>query len=152
MLNNLISMSITFPRPNSARFRQFMPFFYLIATINSKIISITIFRITCTILRNYNNTICITAKHWCIIRSIIMAQLSRQKFDIFIMNWYVDELHGKCVKHLPDFYIMRLLWLHPEALPDSIPRQAVCSQWTDGIFQSYRCRYTFQWLLSLPWD
>ena len=35
---------------------------------------------------------------------------------------------------------MRLLWLHPEALPYSIPRQAVCSQWTDGIFQSYRCR------------
>ena len=25
-----------------------------------------------------------------------MAQLSRQKFDIFIMNWYVDGLHGGC--------------------------------------------------------
>ena len=36
----------------------------------------------------------------------IMAQLSRQKFDIFIMNWYVDELHGKCVKPLPDFFIL----------------------------------------------
>ena len=27
--------------------------------------------------------------------AIIMAQLSRQKFDIFIMNWYVDGLHGR---------------------------------------------------------
>ena len=24
------------------------------------------------------------------------------------------------VRHFPDFYIMRLLWLHPEALPDSM--------------------------------
>ena len=50
----------------------------------------------------------------------------------------------------PDFYAMRLLWLHLKALPDNIPQQVVCSQWTDGIFQSYRCRYTFRWLLLLP--
>ena len=25
------------------------------------------------------------------------------------------------VRHFPDCYIMQLLWLHPEALPDSIP-------------------------------
>ena len=32
-----------------------------------------------------------------------MAQLSRQKFDIFIMNWYVDGLHGKCGAAFPGF-------------------------------------------------
>ena len=26
------------------------------------------------------------------------------------------------VRHFPDFYIMQLLWLHPEALPDSISK------------------------------
>ena len=44
------------------------------------------------------------------------------------------------MQYFPEFYIMRLLWLHPEALPDSIPQQVVCSQWIDGIFQSYKCR------------
>ena len=33
----------------------------------------------------------------------IMAQLSRQKFDVFIMNLYVDGLHGKCGAAFPGF-------------------------------------------------
>ena len=33
----------------------------------------------------------------------IMAQLSRQKFDVFIMNRYVDGLHGKCGAAFPGF-------------------------------------------------
>ena len=36
-------------------------------------------------------------------RGNIMAQLSRQKFDVFIMNWYVDGLHGKCGAAFPGF-------------------------------------------------
>ena len=35
----------------------------------------------------------------------------------------------------PEFYIMRLLWLPPGALPDSIPQRDVCFQWTDASFK-----------------
>ena len=38
-----------------------------------------------------------------VVGSTIMAQLSRQKFDVFIMNWYVDGLHGKCGAAFPRF-------------------------------------------------
>ena len=38
-----------------------------------------------------------------VVGSTIMAQLSRQKFDVFIMNWYVDGLHGKCGAAFPGF-------------------------------------------------
>ncbi len=85
-------------------------------------------------------------------QKIINIALANDKTEKKIFSFYcINTLYMEnVVRHFPDFYIMQLLWLHPEALPDSIPRQGVCSQWTDGIFQSYRCRYTFQWLLLLP--
>lgn len=48
------------------------------------------------------------------------------------------------------FYIMRLLWLHPKALPDSTSLQDAYYRLPDGIAQSYNCRYIFRWFLLLP--
>ena len=81
-----------------------------------------------------------------------MAQLSRQKFDIFIMNWYVDGLHGRLQSCFSRIYIMRLLWLRPKALPDSIPQQDVYCRLPDDTVQSYMCRCICQLLLLLLWD
>ena len=54
------------------------------------------------------------------------------------------------MQYFPEFYIMRLLGLHPKALPDSKLQQGVYCRLPDGIAQNYNCKYIFRWLLLLP--
>lgn len=84
-----------------------------------------------------------------------MAKAAKPKKEITMEEalWKsADKLRGSRMQCSVSrtFYIMRLLWLHPKALPDSKLQQGVYCRLPDGIAQNYNCKYIFRWLLLLP--
>ena len=84
-----------------------------------------------------------------------MAKAAKPKKEITMEEalWKsADKLRGSRMQCSVSrtFYIMRLLWLHPKALPDSTSLQDAYYRLPDGITQSYNCRYIFRWFLLLP--
>lgn len=73
----------------------------------------------------------------------IVAQLSRQKSKIFIMNWYggqVTRNMERTVEHSPDPIYAKLHMA--STLPDSSIQPVFGNQVQNGVAQSCRCGYT----------